>query len=57
MISTVTMILVMGMMNGRAINAVNKWKMDRDYISKYRIGSAKKIKIGSITVIDHLRNV
>ena len=49
--------LFIKMNNSRAINAVNKWKMDRDYISKYRIGSAKKIKIGSITVIDHLRNV
>ena len=49
--------LFIKMNNSRAINAVNKWKMDRDYISKYRIGSAKKIKIGSITVIDYLRNV
>lgn len=36
--------------------ALEKWKADRAYIAAYKIGTAKKIKIGKITVIDY-RNV
>lgn len=46
--------LFVKMNNNRAVNAVSKWKMDRNYIANYKIGSAKKVKIGSITVIDYV---
>lgn len=33
--------------------ALEKWKMDRAYIANYKLGTATKIKIGKITVIDY----
>lgn len=35
--------------------AIEKWKSDRIHIANYKIGSAKRIKVGSITVVDYLK--
>lgn len=34
--------------------ALGKWKADRDYIAQYKIGTAKKVQIGKIIVIDRI---
>ena len=32
--------------------AVEKWTEDRDYISRYVLGTAKRVRIGKITIVD-----
>ena len=32
--------------------ALEKWKADRTYIAQYRIGSAKKVKVGKVIVFE-----
>lgn len=33
--------------------ALEKWKADRNYIAQYKIGSAKKVKVGKIILFEH----
>lgn len=34
--------------------ALEKWKRDRTHIAKYKLGSAKRVRIGSIRIIDYV---
>ena len=36
----------------KGIAALDKWKMDREHIANYRLGSAKRVRIGNVTVLE-----